>query len=283
MPGRKHLAHIARETLDILDKGSYPAPGGGTVCIRESLNEARTGTIHYTPEAFVDVFRQRDELLRDRPRTTTIFEVVNCTTLAAAHSLSGAEEEIDVLALNFASAKHPGGGFLSGARAQEESLARASGLYACIAPVRLMYETNKACATCLYTDHMIYSPRVPVLRDDEGQLLGEPYLVSFLTAPAVNLGALKPAEQPRVATTMLARIEKLLSLAVIHGHTTLVLGAWGCGAFKNDPTAVAGWFHEQLVEKDTFAGAFQQVVFAILDWSPERRFIGPFERQFIPV
>jgi uncharacterized protein (TIGR02452 family) len=128
---------------------------------------------------------------------------------------------------------------------------------------------------------MIYTPRVPVFRDDEGNLLGRPYLVSFLTVPAVNLGALKEQERPLVAGTMLSRMEKMLSVALVQGHGTLVLGAWGCGAFRNDPALVAGWFHHHLVESPIFAGAFGQVVFAITDWSSDRRFIGPFERQFL--
>jgi len=72
--------------------------------------------------------------------------------------------------LNFASAKNPGGGFLGGGSAQEESLARSSGLFPCINQMQQMYETNRAYRSCLYTDHMIYSPRVPVFRDDEGYI-----------------------------------------------------------------------------------------------------------------
>jgi uncharacterized protein (TIGR02452 family) len=69
-------------------------------------------------------------------------------------------------------------------------------------------------------------------------------------------------------------------VAVIHGHDTLVLGAWGCGVFKNDTARVADWFHYHLVENPVFLGAFRQVVFAVTDWSPERRFIGPFAARF---
>src|SRR5262249_53317890 len=146
------------------------------------------------------------------------------------------------------SAKYPGGGFLGGARAQEESLARSSGLYPCIAQMRGMYEANKQFGSCLYTDHMIYSPRVPVFRDDEGGLLAQPYAVSFLTAPAVNAGAVKEHERALVEPTMFARMEKLLSVAVVRRQHTLVLGAWGCGVFKNDTARVAQAFRRHLVE-----------------------------------
>jgi uncharacterized protein (TIGR02452 family) len=281
MAGRKSLGEVARETLALLNRGEYVAPGGRRVAIREALDQARALNIHYTPAALDELVRRREEVLRGRPRAGAAFEVVNCSTLATTRNLSDLDKGAGVLALNFASAKRPGGGFLDGGRSQEESLARASGLYPGLAAFPRLYETNQACASALYTDHMIYSPAVPVFRDDEGELLGQPYPVSFLTAPAVNVAALKPAELPRVEATMRARMDKLLTVAAVHGHTTLVLGAWGCGAFGNDPAHVAALFHEHL-QGPVFAGLFRQVVFAILDWSPDRRVIEPFERQFAP-
>jgi uncharacterized protein (TIGR02452 family) len=58
----------------------------------------------------------------------------------------------------------------------------------------------------------------------------------------------------------------------------LVLGAWGCGVFGNDPREIATLFHAAL--SGPYQGAFADVVFAITDWSPESGFIGPFERVF---
>jgi uncharacterized protein (TIGR02452 family) len=280
MTSRNQLAQIGRETLDILDRGEYIAPDGSRVRIADGLTFARANSVHYTPEMFAEVFRRRDEIVAAAPKFTTAFEVVNRTTLTAARNLSRVEPGVDVLCLNFASAKHPGGGFLGGAKAQEESLARSSGLYPCISQMREMYDTNRRFGSCLYTDHMIYSPRVPVIRDDEGDLLNDPYTVSFITAPAVNAGAVKDHERPQIEATMLGRMEKLLSLAVVHRHDTLVLGAWGCGVFKNDTAKVAGWFHHHLLENPTFRGVFKTVVFAVTDWSEDRRFIGPFADVF---
>src|SRR5919108_730072 len=84
------------------------------------------------------------------------------------------EPEGDPCCLNFASAKHPGGGFLGGARAQEETLARASGLYASLVG-NPMYAFHKAQDDPMYSNYAIYAPDVPVLRTDEGLLLSEPY------------------------------------------------------------------------------------------------------------
>src|SRR5205085_8535036 len=117
----------------------------------------------------------------------TSFEVTNETTLHAAKRMldSGSEK---VIALNFASATKPGGSFINGAMAQEESLAYSSGLYPAINQMKEMYEHNKSLHSGLYSDYMVYSPDIPVFRNDNYQLVDEPYNVSFITSPAVNAG-----------------------------------------------------------------------------------------------
>lgn len=67
-------------------------------------------------------------------------------------------------------------------------------------------------------------------------------------------------------------------MAALHGHRTLILGAWGCGAFGLDLEMMATIFKDELT--GSHRGVFDEVIFAITDWSPERRFIGPFERAF---
>jgi uncharacterized protein (TIGR02452 family) len=283
MAKRTTRAQIAQETLTILEEGAYLHPGGGRIALRDDLASARSRSLPYSPEQFANVSEQRDLLLRDRTRAPVTFEVVNETTLHAARRLVEGEPGARVLALNFASARHPGGGFLKGSQAQEESLARASGLYACIVPFRAMYDTKARFPSCLYTDHMIYSPDVPVFRDDDDQLLDRPYLLSFLTAPAVNVGTLERNEPNRlrdVEPVMLSRMEKVLSIAVVHGHDVVVLGAWGCGVFRNDPERVAAWFHRHLAGEGIFHRAFRKVVFAVLDRTEGRSTIRPFERHF---
>lgn len=284
MSSRKGRAQTARETLEILETGSYQSPNGHTVDISESFAQAIEQSQLYAPQQYPEVFSLRDVCRETKPcRGPTQFEVVNSTTLAACRRLVEEEHREDVLCLNFASAKNPGGGFLNGSQAQEESLARASGLYGCINPLQTMYETNKRYRSCLYTDHMIYSPQVPVFRDDEDMLLETPWRVSILTAPAVNAGAVRknePENTSRIQETMIRRIEKLLSIAVVHGHCTLVLGAWGCGVFQNNPSQVAEWFQYHLLENETFRNAFSRVVFAVLDRGKEPSTITPFNERF---
>ena len=81
-----------------------------------------------------------------------------------------------------------------------------------------------------------------------------------------------------VREMMRRRVGKVLAIAAHHGHEALVLGAWGCGVFGNDTQEVAELFREALAAR--FRGAFSRVVFAVLDWSEGRRFLGPFERAF---
>jgi uncharacterized protein (TIGR02452 family) len=121
---------------------------------------------------------------------------------------------------------------------------------------------------------------VPVFRLDEGELLEEPYLCSFLTSPAVNVGALHQGERrgDEIRRAMEQRVDRVLGVAALHGHETLVLGAWGCGVFRNDPDMIAELF--QVALAGPFRGAFTHVVFAVLDTSGKKQCLGRFEQVF---
>ena len=267
---RDRAADLGNETVRILEAERYQTPAGNTVLIGEMLRRAVQGTRSYPPG---------HALAKIEPGSkATLFEVTNETTLAAAQRLIAAG--LRPVALNFASATTPGGGFLSGARAQEESLARSSGLYACLAG-NPMYPFHRARHDPMYTHYALYSPDVPVFRADDGTLLEQPYLCAFITCPAVNAKALRQdasSRQPEIRETMRERIARVLTLAALHGHDTLILGAWGCGAFGNDTPEIAQLFKDVLTRD--FRGFFAWIVFAITDWSADRRFIGPFHTAF---
>lgn len=169
------------------------------------------------------------------------------------------------MCLNFASAKNPGGGFINGAEAQEESLARTSALYETQLQAQDYYKIHRAMESCFYTDMMIYSPKVPVFRKDKGELLPKPVLCNFITSPAVNAGVVKRQEPERayeIFGAMDVRTDKMLALSLKQGNETLILGAWGCGVFKNDPQEIADLFKKYLHGK--YKNKFKRVVFAIL-------------------
>ena len=216
-----------------------------------------------------------DAALPDGERTVypeTRLQVTNETTLAAARRL--VERGLRPLALNFANGNHPGGGFLIGARAQEEVLCRSSALYLTLADDPMYGEHRKRLLPDA-TDWAIYSPDVPVFRTDDGTELERPWLVSFLTCAAPVADAIG---QPESGDLLQKRIHRVLAIARAYDHAGLVLGAWGCGAFANDPRRTAMDFRQAL--EGDFSGAFSDIVFAITDWSPERKYLGPFRDVF---
>jgi uncharacterized protein (TIGR02452 family) len=263
---RDVAARLGAETVEILRARGYTAPSGNRVDLADRLERAVRGTESYPPDREVP----RGVAARHR----TAITVENATVLEVARRLAGAGR---VVALNFASAVSPGGGFLHGALAQEEAIARSSGLYACLEG-NPMYEYHRARLDAMYSDYVLYSPDVPVIRTDGGDLFEEPYPCSILTSPAPFTQALahyEPHRLPEIEAAFRSRIAKVLSVGAAHGHDTIILGAWGCGAFGGDPGMVARLFHESL--SGPFSGVYREVVFSITDWSEEKRFIGPFE------
>jgi uncharacterized protein (TIGR02452 family) len=241
------LKALALDTQRILASGAYAA----------ELSQAIAGTRLYTsaPEVPFGTCALRVEVTAE-------------STLAACRRLA----DRNVAALNFASARNPGGGWLGGARAQEESIARASALVACLESQPQYYAVNRAERSCLYTDHLIYSPGVPVFRDDRGDRLAEAYRAAFITSPAPNRGALKTQEEiDAIAPTLRRRGMQVLKVAAAHGHRTLVLGAWGCGAFRGDPEQTAQVFRE-LMDDAWTESAFELIVFAIIGGPGVRNF-----------
>jgi uncharacterized protein (TIGR02452 family) len=215
-------------------------------------------------------------------RFETSIAVTGETTFAALHRLAPAGDGT-LACLNFSSAKNPGGGFLSGSQAQEESLARSSALYPCLLTVPEFYARNRAHRSALYLDPVIYSPDMPFFRDDTHALLEEPAYYSVLTSPAPNAGAVKqnePKYEPLVAVTLRRCAKWVLSVAAHHGNERLVLGAWGCGVFRNDPAMVAGAFKDLLQAPGEFAGVFRTVVFAVYDPSPAQPNLTVFRNVF---
>ncbi|WP_026313952.1 TIGR02452 family protein [Actinomadura flavalba] len=245
---------VAEQTVTILDTGRYRAPSGHDVDLSDALAASVRGTVLHRPAEPVPAIPP--------PGAAGRVEVTGETTLAAARRLGG--DGTVPLALNFASAKNPGGGFRNGAHAQEEGLARSSGLYASLRAAPEYYAFHRAQGDLLYSDHMIYSPSVPVFRDDAGTLLDHPYPVAFLTSPAPNRGAIRdPAHAARVSGALARRAHRVLATALHHGHASIVLGAWGCGVFRNDPREVAETFAGLL--GGPFAHRFGHVVFAVWD------------------
>ena len=204
------------------------------------------------------------------------------TTIAALRRLVVAEARPRVAALNFASARNPGGGWENGAVAQEESIARVSGLVATLERCPDYYRVNRAQPSLLYTDHAIWSPAVPVFADDAGAWEAVPFASDIITMPAPNAGAMTGEDDLRgVLPTMRARIAKVLALAAAMDCAHLVLGAWGCGAFGNQPDLVAGLFAETLdPARTSWRRRFASITFAVYDTTRRRAAFTAFSDRF---
>ena len=226
---RERRAKLAAETDRII-------ASGGWVDLRAAIDRSVAATRLATEE---DV-RSLAAGAGDRRLAV---ELTNRTTLEAA--ASAASKGLAATALVFASARRPGGGYRSGAEAQEESLARSSALTASQSARPAFYEANQAAGNALYRDAMIVSPAVPIFRDDHGVLLERPHAAGFVTAAAPNVGALKDrAERAQVESALLRRMRAVIALAATSGVRRLILGAWGCGVFRNDPALVARLWRE---------------------------------------
>ncbi|KZK74363.1 MAG: TIGR02452 family protein [Pelodictyon luteolum] len=262
---RYKATELGRSAVEAANRGFYLDSNGRKVNWNNAVSTAQSLTQSIPPDAKLEI--SRGTLLSE-----TRVQVCNNTTLHASIRL--VQEGHRPLALNFANGVYPGGGFLSGARAQEEVLCRSSALYATLVDDP-MYEYHRKRSRPDSSDWVIYSPDVPVFRTDSGTELDEPWSLSFLTSAApyaLSIG------QPESGDLLQKRIHRILAVASAYGYEALVLGAWGCGAFANDPYRTALDFRHAL-EAD-FAGHFSDVVFAVADWSPERRFLGPFAAVF---
>lgn len=278
---RNIRAKKAQETLDIIEKGVYNV-SGREIQLRDSISQSIEATRLYVPEYFSNIASDVDQLLQER-KYQTVVEVENCTSMEAAEKLVKSEGRI--ACLNFASAKNPGGGFLGGSQAQEESLTRASALYPTLMKYFTeMYEYNRSQRTYLYSDYMIYSPDVVFFKSDNDNLLANPYKMDILTSPAVNIGAMKQHkrfdELEKSEHVMMKRIDKILSVFLLQGVEMLILGAWGCGVFRNSPEDIARYFAHYLKGNGKYVSAFKQVVFAVFDRSKTLENIRAFEDRF---
>ncbi|GAA3367746.1 TIGR02452 family protein [Streptomyces sannanensis] len=269
----RRLRNIAQQTMEIVRAGGYETPAGHEVSIAASVAAAEAGTRLYGPDP-VPVTPDRD--------FTTVIEVTAESSLEAARRLVSAAPD-PVAVLGFASARNPGGGFLNGAQAQEEALCRSSALYACLLRVPEFYDHHRVERDVFYSDRVIHSPGVPVFRDDRGTLLEEPYRAGFLTAPAPNAGVIlrtTPELAGRIPAALADRAERVLETAAVCGYRRLVLGAWGCGVFRNDPAQVANAFQALLMAGGRFSGHFEHIVFGVLDRTPDAATRRAFETAF---
>lgn len=271
---------VAEETVKIVEQGYY-LYGDRKINIAEVQQHAEDHCVLITPDEAQQVLelyqvKAQENQANHAPKQ----HVVNQAAVEVITELYQAGIK-DIGVLNFASAKNPGGGFLNGAMAQEESLVASSGLYGTQLRQPRYYEANRAFKSMMYTHHAIYSPDVVFFRDGGFELLSNPVFASVLTLPAVNYGQviLKGEDKDQAEILMKERMALSLALFAKHGHRTLVLGAYGCGVFRNDPIKVAQWWKE-LIEDEGYGSFFDEIIYAVLDRSKDQACIEAFENAF---
>ena len=245
---------IAKETVRITGQRAYEYDGETVQMPAADFDSV----VVISPDAAQELLD--DPLPEPEKNYPCSIEVTTEDTFAAAKRLGEG-----TLCLNYANAHHAGGGFLLGAKAQEEALCRCSTLYASItsSEANEMYHFNNTHIRATDSDYMLLSQDVCVFRDERCELLAEPFCTSVITAPAPNRrGAAVFTSKKTLAETFLHRALIILRTAVKYEYRNLVLGAWGCGAFGNDPFMVAECF-KQALQTDNLSAYFATVCFAV--------------------
>ena len=197
-------------------------------------------------------------------------KVTKNSSFNAARCYSG-----NIAVLNFASASNPGGGVTKGSNAQEECLCRCSTLYPVLADNRFFisfYTEHRNTGNALHNDDIIYSPNIYIIKSDNYSTLYRPFKVNVITCAAPNLRE-TPAnaynheigEKPDITDDELLKLHEkraraIFNAALENGNETIILGAFGCGAFRNNPEVVAQAYKNVLPE---YVDYFKNIEFAV--------------------
>ncbi|KAJ5942299.1 hypothetical protein N7516_002467 [Penicillium verrucosum] len=211
------------------------------------------------------------------PNLNTVIRVVAGDTYDRALEMQKAGSTIDhmpVCVLNFANASRPGGGWLNGARAQEEQLCYRSTLIDTL-HTRFYPMDDLEC---------LYSPNVIVFRksmENEYAFMSKDEELHL--NPTVSVISMAARNQPKLTADkstyaaieqrylMMAKMQLILRTAANNNHRRLILGSIGCGAFRHPTQEVAECWYDVLMKKE-FKGWFERIYFAVRDAPKENNF-----------
>ncbi len=217
----------------------------------ELVNDCFYNTEHYSDR---DIF---EEECRDT-ELEIILESIDIVSALFKYNMSG-----KVCVLNFASYTEPGGKFLDGSMAQEESLCHRSILYNVLYKCNDSYyeENKKSKNRGLYTNKALFTPEV-LFFSNNNEFYSD-VCASVITCAAPNMNVGKKycnVSDSENSIYLRSRIKFILQIADHKGIDTLILGAFGCGVFKQDAKEVARLFKEELNKVK-----INKVIFAIPD------------------
>jgi len=202
------------------------------------------------PQMKSEVFTPENVTVFNNKRENYFSVSENTVRKTTVQSILDVPKDKKVTALNFANAMYAGGGYVLGGNAQEESLCRASMLYYTIKTQKNYYVRNRLHVLPDYTDTVIYSENVPVIRDDTGNILPKMRFCDFITVPAVNRTFAKFLfSENKINQKMYRRIQLLTDVVLMHSPEIIVFGAFGCGVFGNKRETVFKIFEETINNK----------------------------------
>ena len=285
---KSYLHYLINDTEEIVNKGWYRAYGRPTDL---KLTKEEIESAIYIPADDVHELIRNQNVEVHALEGECDYRVINDDSYSAARQMieeiESEEEKDRILVLNFANAFNPGGGVRRGAKAQEEDLCRKSTLLFSIESddASEYYQYHDILKTSLASDAIILSPMVEIIRGSDNQLLPKSEIVSVLTCAAPDIKHyVHDTTEEELKKLFYRRIMGILHVAVKYNYRSLVLGAFGCGAFGNDVNMVSDQFSRALMEIQNSVPegkcVFDRITFAVLDREDNPNKLNAFRRNF---
>ena len=260
---KQERASLYVNTVALSKNGVYTSPSGNEIRIDGLDDYMIQGTKFYGKKAIV----KYDTL----PRYETEIKVVDNDCLYEAKNMI--DNGLKPAVLNMASFHTPGGGVITGSAAQEENLFRRTNLFKSLYQFHhvgdeygIKQRDERYPLEMNYGG--IYSPKVIVFRGSEDvdyQLMEEPFYVDVITLPAIKNPRVENGKIVTWAETVIKnKIKQILNIALENENDSLVLSAFGCGAYKTPPEQMAKFFADVLAS-EKYQGLFKAIHFAILN------------------
>lgn len=276
---RKLYVNVFHNTVQIVNSGFYLTENETMVKLPDP-QRMTAGTSLYSNKFSVDNVPSL--------KTNTIIKVTESDCLKETVRLT--KEGYYPAVLNMASRQNPGGGVLKGSRAQEESIFRRTNIFRSLyqfAPYAGTFGVTKSELQYPLDPNFggVYTPNAVLFRDSERhgcKLLEKPEYINVISVAAMNKPEInsKGNISNRLVEGVKNKMRTIFRIALRHRHDSLVLGAWGCGAYCNPPKHIASLFHEVLNEPE-FKNKFRKIVFAIIEDHNSRKAHNP-EGNLLP-
>lgn len=259
---REENIAVYNNTVAIVRKGSYMSPKGNRVNLPDPKKMV-DGTKFYGKKVVNDY----DAI----SRYETEIKVIDKDCIYAAKDLI--DRGFNPCMLNMASFSTPGGGVTKGSSAQEENIFRRSNIFMSLYQFHSIGENygvkqREERYPLDYNFGGIYTPHVTIFKggsDTRYTLLEEPFEVAVVSVSAVKNPTLHDGKlEPWVIDTTKSKIRQIFDIAIENGHDSLVLSAFGCGAYNTPPTEMARLFKE-VIESKKYKRAFKAIHFAIIN------------------